>query len=625
MKKYLGGAMVSTMALCFLAAVLPLSAHPFQFATGLYAGAFLLALLWIAKLLSGKAYWNHSPMHYPVLGFFLYAVYRYCTSPIEYDSRMELFEVGLLTFFYFAISSNFHHSKDRSILLWVLFGLAMFEATYGLYQFVTHSPSALVWSRPEKYFNRAGGTFMCPNHLAGFLEMSLGLIIARIVVRRSDSINRSALEKVLLIYIGLACMAALLASLSRSGWMAMIFGLLTLLIWGEWRSRAFLVRIGAVAGCLLVLGLLAFSLQPVRRYIDLTLSGQKYNKATPLLDDTLGGRTYFWNATWKLIREEPVLGTGPGTWQHFWSKHRPHRFQDYPDYPHNDILNVASDYGVIGFLLIGAALFLFYRQALQVGFSRSNSEQRSLAVGAVVAVTAILFHSWFDFNLHILGNAFLFVAIIGLTVALGDVSDKKLRREMHPAFRFAVGTAIIMFCSGGVMWVLPSIRAHIYMEKGERAKSFLQWDDALSLYKRAQALDSRMPPLYERIGEVYSAKGRWLLAPDRLAERQEIGRHAVDAFRRSLKLNPWQPTVLSSLAKAYALAGDKDAALKSFKEALRLDGNDAMTYLALGQFHKRNGEANEALAAFERAADERWGYDENISALNLEDLRAEKK
>jgi O-antigen ligase len=626
MKKFIGGAMVSTMALCFLAAVIPLAAHPIQFATGLYAGAFLLGVLWIVKLLSGKAHWNHSPVHYPVLGFFLYALYRYFTSPIEYDSRIELFDVGLLTFFYFAIASNFHHSKDRSILLWVLFGLAMFEATYGLYQFVTHSPSALLWSRPEKYFSRAGGTYMCPNHLAGFLEMSLGLIIARIVVRRSsDSINRSALEKVLLAYVALVCMVALLASFSRSGWVAMVCGLLTLLIWGEWRSRAFLLRLGAVAGCLLVLGVLAFSVHPVKRYIDLTLAGPKFNKASPLLDETVGGRTFYWKVTWGMIQEKPLLGTGPGTWQYFWTQHRPHHFQGYTEYPHNDILNVASDYGVIGFLLVGAALLLFYRQAFQVGFSRSNSEQRSLAVGAVISVTVILIHSWFDFNLHILGNSFLFVAIMGLTVALGDVSDKKLRKEMHPGFRYALATAILLFCSAGVIWVLPSLRANIYKEKGERAKSFLQWDDALSLYSRANALDPRMPSLHEAIGEVYRSKSKWRIDPARVAERKEFAQKAIEEFRRSLELNPWQPTVLSSLASAYALAGDNESALKSFEDALKLDGKDANIYLALGHFHRKNGDDAEALKAFEKAADERWGYEENISAINIEDIRTEKK
>src|SRR4051812_19556057 len=468
MKKYLGGAMVSTMALCFLAAIIPLAAHPFAFAAGLYAGGFLLALLWITKLLSGKAHWNHSPMHYPVLGFFIYTLYRYFTSPVVYDSRMELFDVGLLTFFYFATASNFHHSRDRSILLWVIFGLAMFEATYGLYHFVTQSPEVLFWSRPEKYFGRAGGTYICPNHLAGFLEMALGLLIGRVVIRRSsDSINKSTLEKVALGYIGLVCLAALLASLSRSGWLAMGCALLTLLIWGEWRSRAFLIRLGAVAACLFVLVLLAFSVAPVKKYVDLTFSGKKYNKATLLADETFGGRTQWWKATWSVFQEKPLLGTGPGTWQFFWTKYRPHRFQGSPDYPHNDILNLASDYGLIGFLLVGSALFLFYRQALQVGFSRSKSEQRSLAVGAVISVTAILIHSWFDFNLHILGNAFLLVTIMGLTVALGDVSEKKLRREMHPAFRYAVACGSLLFCCAGVLWVLPSLRAHLHMEKGE--------------------------------------------------------------------------------------------------------------------------------------------------------------
>ena len=626
MKKFIGSAMVITMALCLLAAVVPLAAHPFQFAAGLYAGAFLLALLWIAKLLSGRAHWNNSPMHYPVLGFFIYAIYRYATSPIEYESRMELFEVGLLTFFYFAVACNFHRSRDRSILLWVLFGLAMFEATYGLFQFVTRSPSILFWSRPDKYFSRAGGTYICPNHLAGFLEMSLGLIIARIVLRRfSDSINRSALEKVLLAYIGLVCMAALLASLSRSGWVAMLCALLTLVIWGEWRSRAFVVRLGAVAVCFLVLGLLAFSVAPVKRYINLTLSGEKYKKSSPLLDETIGGRTYYWKTTWNMIQEKPLLGTGPGTWQYFWAPHRPYRFQGYTEYPHNDILNLASDYGLIGVLLAGAAIFFFYRQAIRVGLSRAHSEQRALAAGAVIAITSIIIHSWFDFNLHILGNSFLFVSIMGLTVALGDVSEKQLRREMHPFAKYALAGSLLITCGAAAFWILPSLRAHIDIERGDRAKSYLQWEDALAFYKRADSLDHRNPSLHERMGDVYRLKSYWLLGPEHAAERKELALRAVDEFKLSLQMNPWQTTVLASLASAYSLAGNKQEALECYQKALKYDSHDAMIYLALGKFHRKNGDNQEALAAFEKAADERWGYDENVSTLNIEDLRTQKQ
>ena len=344
-----------------------------------------------------------------------------------------------------------------------------------------------------------------------------------------------------------------------------------------------------------------------------------------MLDETFGGRTQYWKATWSVFQEKPLLGTGPGTWQFFWTKYRPHRFQGSPDYPHNDILNLASDYGLVGFLLVGSALFLFYRQALQVGFSRSKSEQRSLAIGAVISVTAILIHSWFDFNLHILGNSFLLVTIMALTVALGDVSEKKLRREMHPAFRYAMACGILLFCSAGILWVLPSLRAHLHMEKGEVAKSYLQWDEALAHYNRANELDPRIPPLHEKIGDVYGAKSRWMLGEERVAERRRLAKLAVDEYSRALELNPLQPLVLASLASAHALAGDNAAALRRFEDAVSLDGNNAMIFLGLGHFHKKNGDSAEALKAFEKAANERWGYDENVSTLNIEDIRAEKK
>src|SRR4051794_2167512 len=88
MKKDLSSAMVYTMALCFFAAVLPMASVTLDLASGLYAGAFLLAVLWVTKLLSGKAYWNKSPMHYPVIGFLIYSVFRYLTSPVEYEARL---------------------------------------------------------------------------------------------------------------------------------------------------------------------------------------------------------------------------------------------------------------------------------------------------------------------------------------------------------------------------------------------------------------------------------------------------------------------------------------------------------------------------------------------------------
>jgi O-antigen ligase len=625
-KHYLSSAMVYTMALCFFAAVLPLGGVTLDLASGLYAGAFLLALLWVAKLFCGKAHWNYSPMHYPVLGFVVYAFIRYMTSPVEYEARVELFQIILLAFFYFAISCNFHRSRDRNILLWVLFGLGLFEATYGLWQFATQSPSIFFWSRPEKYFDRAGGTYVCPNHLAGFLELIVGLIIGRLVFHRfSDSINRSALEKVILGYVGVVCFGALLCTLSRAGWVAMVLGLLTLLVWGNWKSRAFLIRLAVLAGCIAILALLAFNIGPIRKRFEETVHNKYINKQFALNDPTFGGRTYLTKATFQMFLEHPLVGTGPGTWEFFYPKFRPHRFQSYTEYAHNDVLNLCSDYGLVGFALVASCLILFYRQAFKIAFSRSRSEQCSLAMGAIISVTALLAHSWSDFNLHIPANSFLLVCIMGLTVALGEKSDKRLRKEMHPASRYALASAILVLCISACAWVLPSIHARFLFEKGTRAKDFLQWEEAVQFYERASKVDPHLTPLYENWGELYRTMSEWRLGPEKAAERKALANNSVEVYRRCLAQNSHQPRVLVALAGAYDLAGEKEAAEKTYHDALRLDPRGAMIYLAMGGFYRRNDEDAKALEAFKIAADEAWGYQDNVSLLNIEDLMQSKK
>ena len=68
----------------------------------------------------------------------------------------------------------------------MLVGLA--EASFALYQYLTETRQVWLFTRPEVYGHRGSGTYMCPNHLAGFLEMLLPLGLAYSVMSRSASL-----------------------------------------------------------------------------------------------------------------------------------------------------------------------------------------------------------------------------------------------------------------------------------------------------------------------------------------------------------------------------------------------------------------------------------------------------
>src|SRR3954471_18085439 len=169
MRSLLAASMVVFLSLALYAATLLFAAVTPDLAAPAYGLILVLGLLWAGKLFFAETVsWKSSPMHFAVLGFVLYAFVRYLFSPLEYESRLDLIEICFSAFVYFIAASNLYRSRERSLFLWALLLLAVFEALSGIWQFATKSPTIYGFDRPIGYSARAGGTFICPNSLAGF-------------------------------------------------------------------------------------------------------------------------------------------------------------------------------------------------------------------------------------------------------------------------------------------------------------------------------------------------------------------------------------------------------------------------------------------------------------------------
>ena len=57
-------------------------------------------------------------------------------------------------------------------------------AIYGLVQVIAGSESVWHFTRPSQYTGRGSGTFINPNHFAGFLGMLLPLCLASVLTGR---------------------------------------------------------------------------------------------------------------------------------------------------------------------------------------------------------------------------------------------------------------------------------------------------------------------------------------------------------------------------------------------------------------------------------------------------------
>jgi O-antigen ligase len=98
---------------------------------------------------------------------------------------------------------------------------------------------------------------------------------------------------------------------------------------------------------------------------------------------------------------------------------------NFYDYTHNDYAQFAAESGLLGLLIVGALVLLSLGAALAAQWKRRDPLMRGMSFACIMGVTAILIHSWVDFNLQIPANAMLFMVLL----ALGWISLYHDRRD----------------------------------------------------------------------------------------------------------------------------------------------------------------------------------------------------
>src|ERR1017187_6505635 len=206
-----------------------------------------MAVLWAVRLWAGykpKLLWP--PLAWAVAAFVLYAAARYFTADIEYVARQELIRILLYAFLFLAVVTHLYGQDEMETVSYTLTAVAALASSYALAQFLHHSNHVWNLIAPQIYAGRASGTYINPDHLAGFLELVLPLPLAFLLAGRVSVVTR-----VVLAYATLTIAAGLAVTLSRGGWVAAATGVFLLLgclaCHRNHRVRALLVLLALLA------------------------------------------------------------------------------------------------------------------------------------------------------------------------------------------------------------------------------------------------------------------------------------------------------------------------------------------------------------------------------------------
>lgn len=271
--------------------------------------------------------------------------------------------------------------------------------------------------KKEGFIGVATGTFWNRNHLANYLVLAIscgtGLLLAGLYQTKANSwrersrrLLQTLLSSKTLIRLGLAMMViTLVLTKSRMGNFSFFSSLiLSGFVW-LWLTRrltkgSILLLVSLIVIDSLIVGAW-FGIDKVKERMETTAFSEE-------------SRDEVNRDTWQLILDQPILGSGAGSYYTTFPRYRQDDIHLYYDHAHNDYFELLAEHGILGclplLLLIGMAM----TKAIATMRQRKTLLFQAIAFAPMMAITAMIMHSTVDFNLQIPANAATFVIILAM-------------------------------------------------------------------------------------------------------------------------------------------------------------------------------------------------------------------
>ncbi len=271
-----------------------------------------------------------------------------------------------------------------------------------------------------------------------------------------------------------------------------------------------------------------------------SLDGQSFIERS----ETLRFRGYAWSYAWRMFQEKPLTGHGQGSFALNGDSYAvgdvlndPLVFESRIDHAHNEWLEVMSDLGVVGILLLAAAILITFFTVMTALQRSPAQEGRWALLGLSAALVGLIVEEAFGVGLRICELPIVFYTVLGLLWALcGAVATNPLahfsstrgRRLIAGSTGIAIGLVVLVVNQQDFASARSAYRTEEALQKGE-------YEDAIRL--ASQAVDRLYPQralvnLY-RLGEAY------VFTADKMQQR------AADREQRARESEPANPRLLA--------------------------------------------------------------------------------
>jgi len=366
------------------------------------------------------------------------------------------------------------------------------------------------------------------------------------------------------------------------------------------------------------------------------------------------GRLTVWQHTLKMIIAHPIQGVGLGSWQYEYPKYDKGDWitdNAAPQRPHNDLLWILAETGVIGFGLYIWFLFTI-AQAIWHKARLATDESHIWVVGIGTGLLAFIGHSCFSFPLERPGPSLIFWIGVGSIIALTKPSSNTTQSfrsfyglaipclvaglflsyrliqfdifylQAQGAWRTQSWSQILSATQNALQWGPINYRAYLlqgaaHQQLGHPERAITSYQLAQkyhpneghgplgNAYLTTQKYDQALKhlqiehQLYPNASQPKADLANALIITGASFQKQGAYSQAKTHYEQALQLTPEDPRIYNNLGSLFMAQSQFPLAENAFLEALNINANYAHVYHNLGDLFTLQKDTLRALQAYE--------------------------
>jgi len=326
--------------------------------------------------------------------------------------------------------------------------------------------------------------------------------------------------------------------------------------------------------------------------------GHRFVKAFTTEKHSALHRLLTWQGTWQMVRANPLLGTGPGTFPYAYPQYARGSFTAQA---HNTFLQLPAEMGLGALAAFLWLLFAVGRECGRAARDRQDSTRALLGTAGLAATAGLVLHNLVDYGWSVPAVRLTWLALIGLVAATRPRPPDSPTLP-HSPFPFSILQSPFSLPLGGGLFLLLSVpllqaaMAEHWMALGQR-----RWQQG-AVASAIRALEKAIAWAPGN-GDAYRELALGLFARSQAQDSEADYRRALELLERAMALQPTFARNYYLRGRYPALRGRDREALEWYQRAAAYDPLNTQIWLRLAEAQEKLGHFAEAERAYRRVVE----------------------